>query len=151
MLVARRAHLLWARQLCLAIWCAFAYADGAAAQAQTAVLEGTVQDTSGGIIANATVTLRNPETNQTRTALTDRQGFFRFTDVPVGTYEVRVDYDGFAPYAHAGLILAIGQTVRLNIAMRARHPSRRRSTPSESRNCRSAAGITWSSCCSPLV
>jgi len=30
------------------------------------------------------------------------------------------DYEGFAPYAHAGVILAIGQTARLNVVM---HPA----------------------------
>jgi hypothetical protein len=91
---------------------------GAVAQAQTAVLEGTVQDTSGGFVASAAVMLREPETNQTRTALTDGRGAFRFTDVPVGTYEVRVTYDGLEPYGHPGVTLSVGQTALLNVAMR---------------------------------
>ena len=38
--------------------------------------------------------------------------------LPVGTYEVRTTYDGFEPYVHAGVTLAIGQTARLAVAMR---------------------------------
>ncbi len=118
MVVNVRPHsLLWARQICLGMCCALAYTVGIAGQTQTAVLEGTVQDTSGGVIANAAVTLRDRETNQIRSGLTDRQGAFRFTDVPVGTYEVRATCDGFTLYVHAGVVLAIGQTARLHIAM----------------------------------
>jgi hypothetical protein len=102
----------------LLVCCVMAYAIGLAAQTQTAVLEGTVQDVSGGAIANAAVTVRDSETSQTRTARTDARGVFRFSGVPVGTYEIRVAYDGFEPYAHAGVTLAIGQTARLNVALR---------------------------------
>ncbi len=90
---------------------------GLAAQGRTSVLEGRVADTSGGVIADAHVALRDPETNQTRGAVTDRDGIFRFTDVPVGMYELRVEYAGFAPYVHTGLTLAIGQTARLTIVL----------------------------------
>ena len=117
MVVSVRPNSLWAHQICLAMCCALAYSVGMAAEAQTAVLEGAVQDATGGVIANAAVTLRDRETNQIRSGLTDRQGAFRFTDVPVGTYEVRVTYDGFTPYVHAGVVLAIGQTARLSVAM----------------------------------
>ena len=118
MVVAIRPASVWAHQLCLAVCCAFTCVIGAVAQVQTAVLEGTVHDTSGGIIASAAVVLRERETNHTRTTLTDAQGAFRFADLPVGTYEVRVTYDGFEAYAHAGVTLAIGQTARLSVAMR---------------------------------
>jgi hypothetical protein len=91
---------------------------GTAAQSQTAGLEGTVQDTTGGIIANAAVVLRDRETNHTLTTLTTAQGSFRFADVPVGTYEVGVTYGGFEPYTHPGVSLAIGQTARLSVTMR---------------------------------
>jgi hypothetical protein len=97
--------------------CALAYNVGIAGQSQTAVLEGSVQDTSGSVIANAAVTVRDRETNQIRLGLTDPQGAFRFTDMPVATYEVRVSYDGFTPYVHVGVVLAIGQTARLKVAM----------------------------------
>lgn len=118
MVIVRRPGTSWTCQLCLAVCCAVASGDDIGAQTQPAMIEGSVEDTSGGTIASVVVTLRNSETNQTRTSLSDRQGFFRFTDVPVGTYEIRVDYEGFAPYAHPGVILAMGQTVRLTIAMR---------------------------------
>ena len=89
-----------------------------AAQRQTAVLEGTVQDSSGAVVAGATVTTRDPDTNLTRTTQTDSFGTFRLSDLSVGTYEVRVSSSGFTPYTHAGVTLAIGQTARMLIVLR---------------------------------
>ena len=103
---------------CLVVCGLLASAIDTTAQTQTAALEGSVQDGSGGVIAAAAVTLRERDTNQLRTAVTDGQGVFRFTGVPPGAYEVRVTFDGFEPYTHQTVTLAIGQTVRLSVVMR---------------------------------
>jgi hypothetical protein len=80
-------------------------------------MEGTVQDSSGAVVSGAFVTIRHSDTNFTRTVRTDSFGTFRLTDLSVGAYEVRVVKDGFAPYAHAGVILAIGQTARMLVVL----------------------------------
>src|SRR5258708_6857689 len=97
----------------------------AAAQASRvgATLEGIVSDTSGAVIPNSKVTLHNPLTNQSRTVTTDEQGFFRAEQLPVGTYEVRVDQTGFAPYRQAGVGASLGQTVHLDIVLAPSSPS----------------------------
>src|SRR5882762_9048233 len=79
-------------------------------------LQGTVTDSSGTVIPNAKVTLRNTLTNQTRTVETNDQGFFR-AELAVGTYEMRAAQPGFAPYQHAPLQLSLGQTVYLEIVL----------------------------------
>ena len=108
----------WLCRLAVAM-CVLALPGGAfAAQRQTAVLEGTVQDSSGAVVTGATVTTRDPDTNLTRTTQTDAFGTFRLSDLPIGTYEVRVSSSGFTPYTHAGVTLAIGQTARLLIVLR---------------------------------
>ena len=80
-------------------------------------LEGTVSDASGGRIAGVKITLRETDTNQTRTIDADDQGFFRATDLPVGTYEVRIADPKFAPYLHMGVDLDVGTTVHLDISL----------------------------------
>src|SRR6266576_1449800 len=94
-------------------------AAGAAAQASRvgATLEGIVSDTSGAVIPNSKVTLHNPLTNQSRTVTTDEQGFFRAEQLAVGTYEVRVEETGFAPYRQTGVGASVGQTVHLDIVL----------------------------------
>src|SRR5947209_8608032 len=98
---------------------ALLFAATAAAQVSkvSATLEGTLADSRGAVIAGAEVKLRNIETNQTRAVKTDEQGFFRASELTVGTYEVRVEQTGFAPYRHTGVVLSIGQTTRLNIEL----------------------------------
>ena len=44
----------------------------------------------------ATVTLRNVETNATRTLVTDGNGGYRFLNIPVGNYELTVELSGFS-------------------------------------------------------
>src|SRR5260370_10937127 len=91
----------------------------AAAQASRvgATLEGTVRDTSGAVIPNSKVTVYNPLTNQSRTVTTDEQGFFRAQQLAVGTYEVRVEATGFAPYRQTGVGASLGRTVRPDILL----------------------------------
>jgi hypothetical protein len=91
----------------------------AAAQASRvgASLEGIVRDKSGAVVPSSKITLLNPLTNQFRTVMTDEQGFFRVEQVPVGTYEVRVEQTGFAPYWQAGVGASLGQTVHLDIVL----------------------------------
>jgi len=96
----------------------FCAADAAAQASRVgATLEGTVRDTSSAIIANSKVTLHNPLTNQSRTVTTDEQGFFRAEQLAVGTYEIRVEQTGFAPYRQAGVGASLGQTVHLDIVL----------------------------------
>src|SRR6266852_9633903 len=96
----------------------FCTADAAAQASRVgATLEGIVSDTSGAVIPNSTVMLRNPLTNQFRTVMTDEQGFFRAEQLPVGTYEVRMEQTGFAPYRQAGVGASLGQTVHLDIVL----------------------------------
>ncbi|HWN99631.1 MAG TPA: carboxypeptidase-like regulatory domain-containing protein, partial [Blastocatellia bacterium] len=80
-------------------------------------MEGTVTDSAGAVIPGAQIKLRDAATNQTRAVQTDERGFFRANELPVGPYEVRVEQSGFAPYLHAGIMLAIGQTARLDIVL----------------------------------
>jgi hypothetical protein len=96
----------------------FCAADAAAQASRVgATLEGTVTDTSGAVIPNSKVTLHNPLTNQSRTVTTDEQGFFRAEQLAVGTYEIRVEQTGFAPYRQAGVGASLGQTVHLDIVL----------------------------------
>jgi len=82
-----------------------------------AALQGTVTDSSGAVIPNSKVNLRNVLTNQTRNVEANQQGFFRAEQLAVGTYEVRVEQPGFALYQQVAVQLSLGQTVYLDIAL----------------------------------
>src|SRR5712671_4963477 len=110
------------RHLAIGIAISFAllfWAADAAAQASRvgATVEGIVRDTSGAVIPNSKVAVHNPLTNQSRIVTTDEQGFFRAEQLSVGTYEVRVEQTGLAPYRQAGVGASLGQTVHLEIVL----------------------------------
>jgi hypothetical protein len=84
----------------------------------SAALEGRVTDSTGVLVAGATVTVRDVATHYSREFSTNAEGRFRFAELPAGTYEVTVTESGFAPYHHAGVALALGSTTRLDVALR---------------------------------
>jgi len=62
-------------------------------------ISGTVIDSSGGVLANATVTIHNPVSQYERSMTTDASGNFAFSNVPFNPYHLSVSLKGFAPYA----------------------------------------------------
>src|SRR4029434_3686328 len=85
-------------------------ADSVAAQATTGSIQGVVTDSQGAAIPGATVTVRNVETNVSRTLVSDAEGNYRFLNLPVGNYELVVELSGFGRHVRAGLTLALNQT-----------------------------------------
>src|SRR5437764_550210 len=51
-------------------------------QITTGVIQGSVVDPSGAVVAGASVEARNPDTNFTRTLTTDNNGRFVFLELP---------------------------------------------------------------------
>src|SRR5262249_21756645 len=88
-----------------------------------ATLEGTVRDSSGAVMPQVAITLRNTLTNQGRTVMTNYRGLFRAEQLAVGTYEIRLERTGFAPYQRARVIVSLGQTVHLDIVLAPASPS----------------------------
>ena len=59
----------------------------AAAQTPQGEIAGTVTDESGAVLPGATVTVVLSTTKETRTAVSDSSGRYRFNNLPVGVYE----------------------------------------------------------------
>jgi hypothetical protein len=82
-----------------------------------AALEGTVRDNSGAVVPHATLKISNALTNQARFITTDQQGFFRATQLSIGTYDLFVTQRGFAPYHRKNVTLSLGETTELQITL----------------------------------
>src|SRR5215475_11599993 len=78
-------------------------------------VQGTVIDQTGSAVAGATVTLRNPATNRTRTTSTDLAGFFRVGELPVGQYEAHIHAEGFSVYTNNSVLVSIGRVSQLTV------------------------------------
>ena len=88
----------------------------AAAQG-TATLRGTVTDASGGVLPGATVTATNAGTRDTRTAVTDERGGYTFASLFNGTYEIKVELEGFKAYDAKNIVLSPNDTRGLDIKL----------------------------------
>ncbi|MGH9871127.1 MAG: TonB-dependent receptor domain-containing protein [Pyrinomonadaceae bacterium] len=69
---------------------------GAHAQMTRGAISGTVRDEAGAVVPGALVRVINPETNVSRDATTNEDGFFRVGALDAGTYTVTVEKIGFA-------------------------------------------------------
>lgn len=76
----------------------------------TATISGTVTDSTGAVVPNATVMVTDEATNVTTTHQTNGQGGFVFPGLPVDTYKISVKSSGFAPYTESGVVLHPGIT-----------------------------------------
>ncbi len=95
----------------------FAGALVAQAQVVGANLGGTVHDSSGAAVSDATVLVRQIETGATRTLTTDSEGRFFAPSVPVGGFTVSVAHDGFETLQQTGIQMAVGQSLQLNLVL----------------------------------
>src|SRR5262249_1129672 len=88
-----------------------------AAQYTTANLGGTVADATGASVPDARVTVRNTETGFMQTTTSGSGGAFVFPRLPVGSYELRVEKEGFATYVQSGIRLAVDQAANVSVAL----------------------------------
>ena len=93
---------------------ATAFSQASNSQAQ---LNGAILDQSGGLIAQATVTLRNIGTDQVRTVSSNGQGYYTFTNVSPGDYELSAVYKGFGKYTQTGINLKVGQVATIDVTL----------------------------------
>ena len=65
------------------------------AQATTGRISGRVSDAQGGLLPGASVTVTEVRTNYSRSVATDAQGAYVFVNLPLGTYTVSAELQGF--------------------------------------------------------
>ncbi len=84
----------------------------------TGSLSGEVKDEKQSLIPNATITVRNIKTNESRTVQTNDEGRYRFINMPVGDYELTVERAGFAKHVQTGITLLLNQDAVVDVTMR---------------------------------
>ena len=99
---------------CLLFWCG----AGSLPAQVSAVLSGTVTDSSGGLVAAAVVTAKNTDTAIARATLTDSSGRYRIPSLPVGEYEIRAAKEGFTLEVRTGVHLVVGQDATVDLSLR---------------------------------
>ncbi|MBS1824414.1 MAG: TonB-dependent receptor [Acidobacteria bacterium] len=87
------------------------------AQFVRGTLLGTVSDESGAVIAGASVTLKNTDTNETKSATTDESGGYTFPALLPGSYSIEVKQSGFKLRSLTGIRLEVNQTARVDVKL----------------------------------
>jgi hypothetical protein len=76
-----------------------------------------VVDSTGAVIAGATVKVKNVEIGTVRTVVTDSAGRYAAPSLDVGKYEVSAEQDGFRAEIKTGITVAIGQRAEVNLLL----------------------------------
>ncbi|MEE8606893.1 MAG: TonB-dependent receptor [Nitrospiraceae bacterium] len=88
-------------------------------QAQTigGSISGTVKDPSGAVVPGADVTIKNVDTGLERQLQTDKRGYYRASGLTLGSYEVRVEAEGFQTGVRTGISLTVERGAVVNITL----------------------------------
>jgi len=107
-------HNLWILVLLAAVVLA---PTGFLGQAISGDLVGTVYDASGAVIPNATVVAANQATNVKATTTTNPSGQYRFGNLPVGKYDIKVSAAGFSTATMQAVSVDLNRTATVNISL----------------------------------
>jgi len=90
----------------------------ATAFAQTGNIAGTVRDVQGGVMPGVTVEVTSPQLiEKTRSAVTDANGRYQITRLPVGVYKVTFSLNGFSTQERSNIELTTDFTAPINAEM----------------------------------
>src|SRR5579863_2725702 len=87
------------------------------AQMDRASLSGNVTDSSGAVVPGAKVTVANPETKAVFTATSNGSGVYNFIGLPIGTYVVTAEKEGFSKTVQTNVVLTANSDVRVDVSL----------------------------------
>ncbi|MGA8869880.1 MAG: carboxypeptidase regulatory-like domain-containing protein, partial [Candidatus Acidiferrales bacterium] len=107
----------WAR-IAAVVCCLLAGRNSAFAQVGTGSISGTVTDSSGAIVAGASISVKNTQTSVVTPVTANQQGRYVAPDLVVGTYDVQAQMKGFQTQVHSGIALSVGSNSVVDFALR---------------------------------
>lgn len=111
-------------------------------QEVTAGIYGSVQDASNAVVPQATVTLRSLETGRTLQTKSDESGNYVLTLVPIGTYEITVEANGFRTSRVSNVVLRVNDNRRFNVTLEVGAVSEQVTVAAEAVAVNTASGAT---------
>ena len=103
----------------LALLVAIVIALPASCVAQTTYgsIIGVVADTTGSVVANASVVLTNLDTAATRNTVSTQTGLYRFVNVPPARYRIDLDVAGFKHFTRSPIVLEVQSTIQVDLTL----------------------------------
>lgn len=87
-------------------------------QETTGGMQGTVTDPSGAVVPKATVTATAPTLVGSKVVLSDAAGYYRFANLPPGTYTLTVTAPGFETLRRQGIVLEVGHLPTIDLQVK---------------------------------
>lgn len=78
---------------------------------------GSITDSTGAVVVGAKLTLTDVAQNVSFTAITDRRGAYVFPNLPVATYNLRIEAAGFADQRREAIKVNAGSALQLDVAL----------------------------------
>ena len=83
----------------------------------TAQITGTVRDESGGVLPGVDVSVTQTETGLTRNVVSDENGNYTLTNLPIGPYRLQASLSGFRAYQQTGIVLQVGSNPVIQVTL----------------------------------
>jgi hypothetical protein len=83
----------------------------------TAQINGTVVDSSGGVLPGVTVTAIQTNTGLRREVVTNETGAYVITNLPIGPYRLEATLSGFRTFAQTGIVLQVGSDPTIPVTL----------------------------------
>ena len=109
-------HTTPVRMLFAALF-AILIAGSARAQQTTGTITGRVLDEQKAAVPGATVTAKNQGTGFSRSEVSDIEGIYRLTGLPVGAYTLSIDLSGFQAQTRT-VQVSVSETLTADFDMR---------------------------------
>jgi Carboxypeptidase regulatory-like domain/TonB-dependent Receptor Plug Domain len=90
----------------------------ALAQTTTGTISGTITDATGGVVANASVTVTGVQTGISQATLSNASGNYIFPALPTGDYTLSCRAPGFGTLTQTGLHLDVSQDLVSNFLLK---------------------------------
>jgi hypothetical protein len=87
------------------------------AQEATGRIVGTISDASGAVIPNVQLTVTETATQVTRKTATNEEGYYQVLALPIGTYKVSAEHQGFRTFISDANKLQINQALRIDVKL----------------------------------
>lgn len=104
-------------QFLFAVMAGFVCMSAVLAQSNTAIISGTVTDTSAAVVSGAKVDVKNVDTGITQSTTSNAQGRYRVPELLVGNYEVQVTQPGFQTVVRRGITVTVGSEAIIDVSL----------------------------------
>src|SRR3954466_7309627 len=104
--------------LAMIMLCSLVASSTAFAQQTSGNITGRIVDAQGTTVPGGRAGARSPQTGFVRTDVSDGEGIYRLTALPVGNYDVNAELSGFSSFSRKEVTVNVAQTTDLNVELK---------------------------------